>query len=76
MGSAVGVHTPKEVKALTPRERALLKQHVLHHLQTSEEIHKIIHTNPKLLTALTRHPKIKKILRKRARPMYDRLQQK
>jgi hypothetical protein len=76
MGSAVGVHSKDEVKDLTPDERALLKQHVLHHLQTSEEIQKIIGANPKLLKALTKDPKIKTLLRKKARPLYSRLNQK
>jgi hypothetical protein len=76
MGNPVGVHTDKEVKNLTPDERALLKQHVLHVLQSSEEIHKIIGTNPKLLKTLTKDPKIKAILRKKARPMFDHLKQK
>jgi hypothetical protein len=70
MGDTVGVFNDKEVEELNPKERALLKQHILHHIQTSEEIQKILRTNPKLLTT---HPKIRKILRDKARPLKDRL---
>jgi hypothetical protein len=70
MGDTVGVFTDKEVSDLNSDERALLKQHILHHLQTSEEVQKILRTNPKLLTG---HPRIRKMLRSKARALKDRL---
>jgi hypothetical protein len=73
MGSTVGVHTTAEVGGLKPPERELLKQHVIHHLQTSEEISQIIAADPKLLTTLTSDPKINALLREKAGPLLRRL---
>jgi hypothetical protein len=75
VGDTLGVFTNSEVKELNPDERELLKHHIIQQLQTSEEVHKIIGANPKLLQALTKHPKIRKILRAKARPLKDRLRQ-
>jgi hypothetical protein len=64
MGFAVGVFTDAEVKELTVNEKKRLKEHVIHYIRTSAEIRRIISNNPRLLT---KNPKIRKVLRKKAR---------
>lgn len=77
MGDPVGVFTNNEVKPLSRKDRALLKEHAVQQLRTSEEIHRIVSSDPKLLpTLLKGHPRIRKILRKNLRPMLDRLHKK
>lgn len=40
--SKLGVFTGTELKQLKPKHRATLRKHILRHLRTSPEIHKII----------------------------------
>jgi hypothetical protein len=70
MGSPVGVFTDAEVRELTVKQKKMLKEHVVQHIQTSAEIRRIIRDNPKLLT---KNSKIKKILRKKANKLRNRL---
>ena len=42
MGHGVGIFTEKELKSLTPRQRALLKKKAVQHLRLSPAIHKLI----------------------------------
>ena len=65
MGSPVGVFSNKEVKGLSKKDIELLKAHVLHHIQTSPEIRRILHSDRTLLRKLTRDRRINKILRKK-----------
>ena len=73
MGSTVGVFDDTEVEALDEKDKTILKEHILHHIQTSAEIRRIISANPKLLT---RHPRIRRILRTKAGTLHKRLQKK
>jgi hypothetical protein len=73
MGNVVGVFTNIEVRELNEKDKALLKEHILHYIQTSAEIRRIISANPKLLT---RHPRIRRILRTKAGTLHKRLQKK
>ncbi len=70
MGNPVGVFSDKEVKGLHAKHKARLKKHIVHHILTSAEIRRIIHANPKLLT---KHPRIRKILRTKAGALHKRL---
>jgi hypothetical protein len=70
MGSPVGVFTDAEVRKLTVKQKKTLREHVILYLQTSAEIRRIIRDNPKLLT---KNAKIKKILRKKANRLRNRL---
>ena len=70
MGSPVGVFTDAEVRELTVKQKKMLREHVIQHLQTSAEIRRIIRDNPKLLT---KNAKIKKILKKKANKLRNRL---
>lgn len=74
MGSPVGVFSNKEVKALSKKDIALLKAYVLHLIQHSAEIRRILHSDRKLLRKLTRDPRINKILRKEAAALKKRLE--
>jgi hypothetical protein len=76
MGNPVGVNPEKDVKDLSKDDREMLKQHVMHQIQTSAEIHKIISADPKLLKTLTKHRKINSILRRKAKPMLARLKKR
>lgn len=68
------VFTSQEIQELDENKRTVLKQHVMHHLQISEEIRRIISTDPGLLQTLLRdHPEVRDILRARARPLLDAL---
>jgi hypothetical protein len=73
MGSVVGVFTDKEVQGLSKKDIALLRAHVVHLIQTSAEIRRIIHDDPKIVT---RHPKIREILRREAGALHKRLKKK
>ena len=73
MGDPVGVFTDSEVKELDVREKILLKEHILHHIQTSAEIRRIISANPKLLT---KNPRVRAILRKKAGALHKRLKKR
>jgi len=73
MGSTVGVFKDAEVKGLDDKEKLLLKEHILHHIQTSAQIRRIISENPKLLTGNSR---IRKILRTKAGALHKRLKKK
>jgi len=70
MGNPVGVFTDGEVKKLHAKHKAQLKKHILRHIQTSAEIRRIISADPTLLTS---HPRIRKILRKKAGALHKRL---
>ena len=76
MGSPVGVFSNKEVKRLSKKDIALLKAHVLHHIQTSPEIRRILDADRTLLRKLTRDRRINKILRREAAPLKKRLEKK
>jgi hypothetical protein len=77
MGDQVGVYNNKEVQALKSKDRALLKEHAIQQLRNSEEIHRIIMTDKQLLPQLLRtHPKVRNVLRKKMRPMLNRLRKK
>jgi hypothetical protein len=76
MGSPVGVFSNEEVKGLTAADIQLLKAHVIHHIQTSPEIRRILHADRKLLRKLTTDKRINKILRKEAAAMKKRLERK
>jgi hypothetical protein len=74
MGSeAWGVFEDSEVDTLSETDKELLKRHVLHHVLTSADIHKIILGNPELLQEVTQNPEIKKKLRTKAGAMKRRL---
>jgi hypothetical protein len=73
MGDTVGVFSDDEVEELNDKDKALLKKHILHHIQTSAEILRIINANPKLLT---RDPGIRKALRTKAGTLHKRLKKK
>jgi hypothetical protein len=73
MGSVVGVFTDKEVQGLSKKDIALLRAHVVHLIQTCAEIRQIIHDDPKIVT---RHPKIREILRREAGALHKRLKKK
>jgi hypothetical protein len=73
MGNVVGVFTDEEVTELDEKDKALLKEHILHHIQTSAEIRRILHSDPKILT---RHPQIRNALRKKAGGLHKRLRKK
>jgi hypothetical protein len=74
MGSQVGVFSKEEVKGLSKKDIALLKAYVLHLIQHSPEIRRILHADPKLLRGLTRDRRINRILRKEATPLKKRLE--
>jgi hypothetical protein len=74
MGSPVGVFSNKEVKALSKQDIALLKAYVLHLIQHSAEIRRILESDRRLLRKLTRDPRINKILRKEAVALKRRLE--
>jgi hypothetical protein len=76
MGSPVGVFSNKEVKGLSKRDIALLKAHVLNHIQTSAEIRQILNRDPRLLRRLTKDPRINKILRREVAALKKRLEEK
>ena len=74
MGSSVGVFSKQEVKALSKKDIVLLKAHVLHLIQHSPEIRRILNADPKLLRRLTRDPRINRILRREAAALKKRLE--
>ena len=74
MGSPVGVFSNKEVKRLSKRDIALLKAHVLHHIQTSPEIRRLLHADRTLLRKLTRDRRVNKILRRKVIALKRRLE--
>ncbi len=74
MGSPVGVFSNKEVKGLSKKDIELLKAHVLHHIQTSPEIRRILHSDRTLLRKLTRDRRINKILRIKVAALKRRLE--
>jgi hypothetical protein len=74
MGSQVGVFSKEEVKRLSKKDIALLKAYVLHLIQHSPEIRRILESDPKLLRGLTRDQRINRILRKAASPLKKRLE--
>jgi len=73
MGSTVGVFDDTEVEALDEKDKAILKEHILHHIQTSAEIRRIIHADPSILT---KNPDIRRILRSKAGALHRRLKKK
>ena len=76
MGSPVGVFSNEEVKELSKADIALLKAHVLHHIQTSREIRQILSRDRTLLRKLTRDSRINKVLRREAGALKKRLEEK
>jgi len=73
MGNVVGVFTNIEVRELNEKDKALLKEHILHYIQTSAEIRRIIHADPSILT---KNPDIRRILRSKAGALHRRLKKK
>jgi len=73
MGAAVGVLSKGQLKGLSKKDKAQLKEHVVHFIETSPEIRKIIDKNPKLVT---KNPRIRAILRREAGPMLEQLKRK
>jgi hypothetical protein len=73
---AFGVFEESEVSTLSDSEKELLKNHVLHHVLTSSEIHKIISSNPRLLRQVTQQPEIKKKLKAKAGALHKHLKKK
>jgi hypothetical protein len=74
MGSPVGVFSNKEVRRLSKKDIELLKAHVLHHIQTSPEIRRILEADRTLLRKLTRDRRINRILRKKVAALKRRLE--
>ena len=74
MGSQVGVFSKEEVKRFSKKDIALLKAYVLHLIQHSPEIRRILNADPKLLRSLTRDRRINRILRKEAASLKKRLE--
>ena len=70
MGSEVGVFDDEEVEELTERDKAILKEHILHHIQTAAEIRRVISEKPKTLTEVG---EIRDILRRKASKLQRRL---
>ena len=70
MGSEVGVFDDDEVEGLTEQDKAMLKEHILHYIQTSPEIRRIISEKPKTLTEIV---EIRDILRRKAGKLQRRL---
>ena len=73
MGDEVGVYTDDEVTDLDDKEKALLKEHILNHIQTSVEIRRIVSADP---TILTSNEYIRKILRTKTGALQRRLKKK
>jgi hypothetical protein len=67
------IYTVEEREGLSDKDRELLHQHVLHHIQTSQEIRKIISEQRKKFVEMD--SRIKEILRKKADPLRKRLKQ-
>jgi hypothetical protein len=76
MGVTLGVFTEKEVNDLGPSERELLKQHIINSIRGSEQVHKILSSNPKLIRDLMKNPQIRKVARAKAKSLKNRLRQK
>ena len=74
MGSPLGVFSNKEVKGLSKKDIALLKAHVLHHIQNSAEIRRILNADRNLLRRLTKDPRINRILRREVAALKGRLE--
>jgi translation initiation factor 2 alpha subunit (eIF-2alpha) len=70
MGSEVGVFDDDEVEELTKQDKKILKEHILHHIQTSPQIRGIISDKPKAVTGIK---KIRDVLRKKAGKLQRRL---
>ena len=60
MGHGVGIFTEKELKSLTPRQRATLKKEAVQYLRLSPAIRKLISAEPKYLT---HHRKVRQAAR-------------
>jgi hypothetical protein len=73
MGDEVGVYNDDEVKDLDDKEKALLKEHILNHIQTSAEIRRIVSADP---TILTSNENIRRILRTKTGALQRRLKKK
>lgn len=67
------IFTAQERKGLSEKDLAMLHEHVLHHIQTSQEIRRLISRQRKEFVEL--HADIKKTLKRKARPLLERLKQ-
>jgi hypothetical protein len=77
MGNGVGVHSEDEVKNLTKEQRDQLKDEVIRHLRTSEEIHQILRSDPNIIETLTKsNTQLRDILKKGCSPTYSGFQKK
>jgi predicted ABC-class ATPase len=74
MGSTVGVHTDEEVQNLDANEKALLKDHILQHLSSSEDIRQIVSQD--LSGFMDKNPEIQKTLKEKSSALLNRLKQK
>lgn len=71
MGDVVGVYTNEEVRGLSAEDVAMLRAHVIHHIQTAPEIRDIIYDKPKPI--VESDSRIRGILREKTRALYERL---
>lgn len=69
----MGVFTDEEVADLSEEDKAILKAHIVHQIQTSPHIRQIIHNNPKYVT---NDPDARTILRREAGALRERLKKK
>ncbi len=68
------IFTAQECKGLSKKDFAILHEHVLHHIQTSPEIRRLISQRRKKFVQI--HPSIKSELRSKVRPLLQRLNSK
>jgi hypothetical protein len=73
------IFTAEEKKLLSRQDMAILRAHVLHHIQTSPEIRQIISgldekARKRLVDKV--HPRIRTVLRSHAEPLFHRLKRK
>jgi hypothetical protein len=67
------IFTAEEKKGLSREDMAILHEHVLHHIQTSPEIRRLIAQRRAEFVRI--HPRIRNILRSKAEPLRQRLKQ-
>jgi hypothetical protein len=70
---AIVIYTPNERKGLSQKDLALLHEHVLHYIQTSPEIRRIISQKRKAFVRID--PRIRRILRSKTDALLKRLKQ-
>ena len=50
------VLSKRELRALTPKQRAALQKQAIHHVRNSRELHKIISAHPRVRTIIRTKP--------------------